>query len=46
MHLIATHIYREGNYCDDILATIGLSLSTFTWWDGIPDEIVRDFVKN
>jgi len=46
MHLIVSYIYREDNSCVDMLTTIGLSLSTFTCWDDIPYEIIRDFVKN
>jgi len=46
MHLIVTRIYKEDNSCADMLAAIGFSLSTFIWWDGIPHEIRRDFVKN
>jgi hypothetical protein len=31
-----THIYREGNKCADILANIGLALSSHFWYNDLP----------
>lgn len=34
-----SHIFREGNYCTNALASFGLTQFGFTWWDLIPGFI-------
>jgi ribonuclease HI len=48
MSFFVTHIYREGNFCADRLANIGLSLSFYSlaWWIDIPDIIRREYIRN
>lgn len=36
MHLMITHIFREGNHCADKLANLGLTVVNFTWWTYTP----------
>jgi hypothetical protein len=35
MNFIVSHVYREGNFCVDGLANIGLSYDRFTIWNEI-----------
>jgi ribonuclease HI len=46
MHFFVTHIYREGNHCADKLASLGLSLPGYTWWNTAPSLISDDFGRN
>ena len=46
MHFFVTHIYREGNKCVDILASIGLSTTSHVWFSEPPDNIRADLVTN
>ena len=46
MNFFVTHIYREGNKCADILANVGLSIASYSWFSQAPPEINLDFVKN
>ncbi|XP_058776647.1 uncharacterized protein LOC131650967 [Vicia villosa] len=46
INFLVTHIYREGNYCADRLANIGLHVQGFTWWDVVHREILMEFAKN
>jgi len=46
MNFFVTHIYREGNKCADILANIGLSIASYSWFSQAPPEINLDLVKN
>ena len=46
MSFMVTHIYREGNHCADLLASIGISLNTYFWWDHLPQQIRVDFNRN
>ena len=46
MSFIVSHVYREGNYCVDKLAGIGLDLNTHFWWDHLPSQIRDDFTRN
>ncbi|XP_058756625.1 uncharacterized protein LOC131629842 [Vicia villosa] len=39
-----THIYREANFCVDILASLGLKLRNFCWFSHIVPDIRRDFL--
>ncbi|XP_058776557.1 uncharacterized protein LOC131650867 [Vicia villosa] len=39
-----THIYREANFCADILASLGLKLRNFSWFSHIVPDIRRDFL--
>lgn len=41
-----SHIYREGNACADTLASFGLSVGDFVWWDFVPNFIWDDFNHN
>lgn len=46
MNFMATHVFREGNVCADILANVGLSLSHLTVWLNLHDSIREVFGKN
>lgn len=46
INCIITHIYREGNYCADKLASIGLTVDGFAWWSSPPVIIRGDLVHN
>jgi len=46
MNFIATHIFREGNTCADVLANFGLSVAHLRVWLNIPDCIRETFGKN
>jgi ribonuclease HI len=41
-----SHIYREGNHCADKLASVGLTLNGFCWWNIAPLIIRNDLVSN
>lgn len=41
-----SHIYREGNGVADVMANMGLTLSDFTWWYGVPNEAQKHYVRN
>jgi hypothetical protein len=36
LNLIRSHIFREGNSCEDRLANHGHSIIDFTWWNFVP----------
>ncbi|KAK2444758.1 hypothetical protein QL285_015762 [Trifolium repens] len=36
MNFIVSHIFREGNFCADGLANIGLFLDRLTFWNELP----------
>ncbi|GAU35907.1 hypothetical protein TSUD_69400 [Trifolium subterraneum] len=46
MNFFISHVYREGNNCADKLASLGLSLNQFTWWDNPPMVIRGDLFRN
>jgi len=46
MNFVVSHVYREGNCCADLLASIGLSLSHLKIWMDIPNYIRSAFVKD
>jgi ribonuclease HI len=46
MNFFVSHIYREGNHCADKLASLGLTLPGFTWWNQIPPQLRDDFGRN
>ncbi|GAU23975.1 hypothetical protein TSUD_327760 [Trifolium subterraneum] len=46
MNFCISHIYREGNHCADKLASLGLTLNDYTWWDIAPMIIRKDLVSN
>ncbi|MCH80775.1 ribonuclease H protein [Trifolium medium] len=46
LQFIISHIFREGNYCTNKLANLGLSLSELTWWPTAPNCIWEDLAKN
>lgn len=46
MSFIVSHIFREGNTCADRLASHGLTIQGFSWWDSIPNFIREDFFRN
>jgi hypothetical protein len=43
---MATHIFREGNFCAYDLANIGSSISSFIWWNEALDHIRGGLLKN
>jgi ribonuclease HI len=46
MNFCISHIYREGNHCADKLASLGLTLNDYTWWNIAPLIIRKDLVSN
>jgi len=46
INFLVNHIYREENFCADILANIGLSLNTSVLFDTIPLEARAAYVHN
>jgi len=46
MNFLITHIYREGNSCADIMANVGLALSSFVWFPSLPNCIRHDYGRN
>jgi ribonuclease HI len=46
MRFCISHIYREGNHCADKLASIGLTLNEFHWWNSAPEIIWNDLASN
>jgi len=46
MNFLVTHIYREGNICADSLANLGLNVSSFVWWQDVPNIVRRDVISN
>jgi hypothetical protein len=47
MHVIVSHVFREGNFVADKFACLGLSLNNaFTWWNSAPPSIRCDLVRN
>jgi len=45
MNFVATHIYREGNQCADILAGICFNVNNFTVWIEVPDSSRTRYVR-
>jgi len=43
-----SHTYREGNFCADGMANIGLNLpfNFFAWYNSIPDNIRGEYIRN
>jgi hypothetical protein len=46
MNFIVSHIFREGNACEDALANIGLTLDTYVYYYYLPIQVRSDYVKN
>lgn len=46
MIFMVSHIFRKGNDCADKLASYGISLEGFHWWNIIPMFISDDFFRN
>jgi len=46
MQFFATHIYREGNQCADILANLALNNDSLTVWPQMPSCISTAFARN
>jgi ribonuclease HI len=46
MSFCISHIYREGNHCADKLASTGLALTDFCWWNAAPEIIIKDLDSN
>jgi ribonuclease HI len=46
MNFCILHIFREGNHCADKLASLGITLTDFTWWNTAPMIISKDLVSN
>jgi len=46
MNFIATHVFREGNTCADVLANFGLRVAHLRVWLNIPDCIRETIEKN
>lgn len=43
---IISHTFREGNGVADKLASLGLSLTNFTWWYGVPNVAYKAYRRN
>jgi ribonuclease HI len=46
MNFCILHIFREGNHCADKLASLGITLTEFTWWNIAPMIIRKDLASN
>jgi len=46
IHVISSHIYREGNCCADKLAALGHSMVGEVWLDTLPDALKIDFFRD
>jgi hypothetical protein len=46
MFFIISHICREDNQYVDDIATLGLQIQEFQWWDAIPNSISHSFTRN
>ncbi|CAJ2645220.1 unnamed protein product [Trifolium pratense] len=46
MSFCISHIYREGNHCADKLASFGLALNDYAWWNISPIIIREDLDRN
>jgi hypothetical protein len=46
MSFCISHIYREGKHCADKLASTGLALTDFCWWNAAPEIIIKDLDSN
>jgi len=44
--LICSHIYREGNCCADVLASLGHELLDTTWLHVMPVSLSFDFTRD
>jgi hypothetical protein len=38
MQVIVSHVFREGNFVNDALANLVLSLFDFSWWTNVVDD--------
>jgi ribonuclease HI len=46
MHILFSHIFREGNCCADKLANHGHLIPGFLWWDSLPLFVRDDFLRD
>lgn len=46
MCFVHSHIFREANNCADKIASHGITVQNFVWWDLIPSFIGDDFFHN
>jgi hypothetical protein len=46
MHVLVSHVFREGNFVAEKLANLGLSLNDFTWWNFAPSSIWAELAGN
>jgi len=46
MHFVVSHIFREGNHCDDSLANFGLTIQGLFSWESAPPFISSLLVQN
>ncbi|CAJ2662070.1 unnamed protein product [Trifolium pratense] len=46
MNFVVSHVFREGNFCADSLAHIGLTLDRLTIWNDVPLVIKDSFEAN
>jgi len=41
-----SHVFREGGYSTDKLATLGFIAHNFSWWDNVHRVHLDDFARN
>jgi hypothetical protein len=46
IHIISSHIFREGNSCADKLANMGHAITGAIWLDTLPAGVVLDFFRD
>jgi len=46
LNLCVTHIFREDNQCAYQLANLGLTLSSYSWFNNVPPQVNVKFVRN
>lgn len=44
--IICSHIYREGNCCEDALATLGNDMPDTTWFQTMAVSLSIDFTRD
>lgn len=46
IHVISSHIFREGNCCADKLAAMGHSAHGTVWFTSLPQNVTADFFRD
>ncbi|XP_058776670.1 uncharacterized protein LOC131650994 [Vicia villosa] len=44
IEFMISHVYREANFCADLLANLGLSFGSFVWFNYVHSSLVKDYL--